>query len=820
MPENTSMEKVLDIKQTAAQSNAAENKGQVVVECPNCSYPIVAGKHDSTARCPCCNSVVNVLQPKTEGEAFQKIADIKTLSAAQAYIDYIFETYDWEAFSMDASTFSIPEVDALLDNMKTTQGDNPETWKLCYIYRSKCIEKKIDNVNAILDRIIAKYIEGDDHGSCYNDFDMLLEGINILKWRRFSLIDELITDVNYAEKFGLDKTEGDNLKEKAQALGAQIDSIALVNSLDDHPRIAEENEKRMNSIKQAYSDAGIDADAEYDAGVAAYESDNFDEALDRFSRIPDYREAQGYIDKINYCAVLKNKYFYMNGKVFFYNNGLCYEKGNLADYAHPESLPFKRFLGCYGTKFYYLAQDSEAVVYYQHLNLREAAKKGPRAHIVPAYGSLSFEQLMQSRPNIAVATARYDPVLNAASKQSFCKSNNFHSELKVNKKINYGNNWHDLLAFDMKNATFTVLVEGIHKIVNIVGDIIYYIAPNPEYKKNNVLTGFAGTGLYSYNFATKEIRKLITGDSRIEKINSDQSIIFTRCDHGKNNLTIYTKNSADDAEDSVVVRNVYQFYKVIKGKIYYLVGNANIKSLCSINPDGTDRVEVMKYMMDIVFTSGDYIYITRGESSNYYRTLFRIPLDGGKPQKVAFGVRYTDLLPGNIKISHGYLYYTNCDRSLCRVRLNGTGQQELVQGVNQIMLIGYDKVFYLSYDGTDNGKDIISLYNMNMDGSNRVKLIYNVDDIKRVDDRYLIYIRDEHLESKRELYGLVTDPKLVKQLNKMYAKFDKKHKYPHSDFDTVSLYDCETGDSSALAYDAAYPDKKSLKLEMKEVLRG
>ena len=247
------------------------------------------------------------------------------------------------------------------------------------------------------------------------------------------------------------------------------------------------------------------------------------------------------------------------------------------------------------------------------------------------------------------------------------------------------------------------------------------------------------------------------------------------------------------------------------------MGNEKIKSLCSIRPDGTDRREVMKYMMDIIFTLGDWIYVTRGDASSKFRTLYRIALDGGEPQKVAFGIRSSDLDDPLIK--NGYLYYTDHNAELCRVRLNGTGRQSLVQGVWKIVLIKYGKVFYLSYDGKDGGHNIFSLYDMELDGSNRTKLIYNIESLKNIDDRHLIYVREDEFDSKRELYADVKDAKLNARIAKIYKKFDKKKKYPCSSFKVISLYDCETGENERLAYDCAYPEKKALKLEMKEVLR-
>ena len=798
-------------------ADIGSESGGRIIECPNCSYPVAAGARDTTVKCPSCGNFINAAQPAPAADASQKVADIKSLAAAKAYIDYTFETFDWDAFNKDASNFSIPEIDALLNNMKTSNGDNADTWKLCFMYESRCIESKLGSIDGIQSEIIEKYMRGDDTESCHNEYDALCESIQILKSKRAELVESLTRNAAYAGKFGMEESACEELKAKAKALGERIDAVCLVSSLEEHPAVAEKISEKNAATEKAYADAGIDAPAEYDAALSACERGDFDTAVKGLARIPDYRDASKYLEQMNSVFLLNNKYFYMNGKVFFYENGLCFEKDRLVDYNMPETIPFNVYMQCYGTKFFYKMSLDDPSIYYKKLDLRETKKKKTAVHCSTAYGAIRHIGTLEKHPETLIYLAKYDPVAQAAAKTAFCKANNFSSELKINKKLFYGNNWNDILAFDMSTCRFKVLVEGVSAITDIVGDVIYYIAPNLELKKNGMIADIKGEGLYSYDIATAEKRKLITGNSTIEEFRDDHSIIFTRTDHGENNLTIYTKQNEEGAPEKAIVKNVYKFYKVIGDKIFYLVGNEKIKSLCSIRPDGTDRREVMKYMMDIIFTLGDWIYVTRGDASSKFRTLYRIALDGGEPQKVAFGIRSSDLDDPLIK--NGYLYYTDHNAELCRVRLNGTGRQSLVQGVWKIVLIKYGKVFYLSYDGKDGGHNIFSLYDMELDGSNRTKLIYNIESLKNIDDRHLIYVREDEFDSKRELYADVKDAKLNARIAKIYKKFDKKKKYPCSSFKVISLYDCETGENERLAYDCAYPEKKALKLEMKEVLR-
>lgn len=792
------------------------NSGTYLIECPSCSYPIITNSTDTTVRCPCCNTVINTSQPAPADSAHQKVLGISTVSAAKAYIDFVFKSFDWTNFCKNDSVFSIPEIDALLHNLKTTQGDNPEIWKLSFSYSARCIEEKVNNVDVIQNDIIKKYMSADDLENCYYEYDCLYESLQILKEKRFSLISELNNYINFANQYGLSDDECDAMKAQAKSLNDKIKSLALVSNIEEHPDVAKEIERKAMLCRERYAAAGIDADAEYKAGIKYYEENNFDAALACFTRIPEYNKASEYIEKINKVYVLSNKYFYMDKKVYFYKSGLYFEKDKLADYQNCESQAFNSYLGCFGTRFYYTVPGDNSQIYYQNLSKPERKDNKVTVYYADAYGNLEYYSNVEYQPETIIYLTKYDPILNAAKKNKFLKSKGIKSKLSINRKLNYGPDWNDILALDMSTGKFSVLAEGVYRISKITGDTIYYVAPNFEYKRNGTVSDIKGESLYSYNIVTHDNKKLITGNSTLYELN-DSSIIFTRQDHGQNNLTIYTKRNIEGAEEVALVKNVYNFYKFIKGKIYYMVGNANIKSLCSIRPDGTDQREIMKYMMDIVFTSGDWMYVTRGAKDNIFRTLYRIPLVGGEPKKVAFGVISSDLDKPCIR--KGYLYYTDYNAELCRVRLDGTNQQSLVQGVRKILMVNYDKVFYLSYDGKERGHNIISLYEMNMDGSNRRKLIYNVESIHNVENKYFIYVREDALESKREVYSDVKDLKLNKLIAKIYNKYDKKKKHPVSKFKVISLYNCETGDNEILAYDCSYPVAKELKLEMKEVLR-
>ncbi len=108
---------------------------------------------------------------------------------------------------------------------------------------------------------------------------------------------------------------------------------------------------------------------------------------------------------------------------------------------------------------------------------------------------------------------------------------------------------------------------------------------------------------------------------------------------------------------------------------------------------------------------------------------------------------------------------------------------------------------------------------MEPDGSKREKLIFCMSDIVKVSDWQCLYVRDEKLGSKKDIYAAVTDPKLRKQIDKNYRKFAKKKKLPSSIVDAVRLIDLQTQTATTVAYLEPYPTKYSLKREKKKLLK-
>lgn len=627
--------------------------------------------------------------------------------------------------------------------------------------------------------------------------------------------------MDYARRFGLNDADFEKMKAKFDETSRSVLCLAITNQLESYPEIANKLSELEQEQEKIYLEKNIDARKIYEEALEEYNQGHYQKAIAGFQMIRDYKDSNLLLNRMRHIEKI-NSTFFIHQKPFYYNNGFHPYTASLIDEGTRYTGLSGNYIGIYGDRYYYYDFNNHTIVHSWDMSTLTPLPKKEKKWVIPTlsfYGKkVTHLPYNPERPNTIVFCVSYDPIEDKKAKLAFLKTHKLKSSVVVMNKITY-KDVHDYYEYDCETKNIVILLEGVKEVIHYKGNVINYLAYLPVMKKSK-LVDFDGIGLYSYQTVTKEKKLEITGDSRIVAINPDQSIVFTRNDHGSGNCTIFTKKSLEDNTENIVAKNVFQFYKIIQGKIFYLMGNSQIKSLCSINIDGTGFVEVIKYMKSIAFSDENYLYTTSGDNVEGYRTLYRISVTGGKPEKVAFGIHESDLEEGNRLIYQGYLYYTNYANILCRVRLNGRGYQEILRDVAAVVTIHCGKIFYLAIDGKDEGnKTILSLYDMQMDGSNRQKLVYHLSSIELLDENTIVYERKDELFSKRELYKEITDKKVNKQIEKMYKVFAKKKVEPEKEFMGLYRYHLEEDTTELVAYEEELPNVKSLKVEMKEVLK-
>lgn len=707
------------------------------------------------------------------------------------------------------------ELDALFDEILAIKGDDRETWRAGVEYADACIKRKIRVIDRNLDALA-------ENGSA--DSPALRESLALLREREGRFTERLAGGTTA----GVPTAE---LRRLSGTLSRYIDCLLAVTAEageGDRETERRKQEKKTRDLDTAYALAGIDAPGVYREAIAAYEKNDSDEALRLFRMIPDYRRAGLYIAELCRFHIVRTDdpkidVLWFRCRPYLVRNGIVYpERAKLFDTGAPVSTDTRRahVIGACGDRLYYVPDGDGRGIAFFSVD-REGKRDVGRYSVYGGIEAKGIRFLSEDRRSI-LFTVGYNPKKDAGQKKRYCRNHGVpYKKFRAKKKVDFSE-WRDLFRFDLDTGKVTLLAEGATDIAEVYGDVVYFYAAQPIYnKKGKKIVGLRGEkALRSLDLTSGKTREELSGNGRIVAITPDRRIVYTRIDHHSiRNKTVYVKDGFTDSGERVLARNVYDVFDLVNGRLFYLVGNDALRSLCSVRLDGTSFREEIKYTRDVVARDSDWIYLTAGRDQ---LSLFRLPLRdaGDGVSRVALGINPDFTRDEKLTVSGGYVYFKNKSDVLCRVRTDGSDYQELVVGVSKLVTVAPEQILYLAVDGKNaEGNPVYSLYGMNPDGSNREKLIFCMSDIVKVNDRQYLYVRDEKLSSKREIYRGVTDPKLRKRIDGNYKKFAKKKKTPPSIIDTVRLYDLGKKTATTVAYLEPYPTKYSLKRERKALLK-
>ena len=712
------------------------------------------------------------------------------------------------------AALSPKELDALLDEILAIKGDDRETWSAGIEYADACIKRKIRVIDRNLDALA-------ENGSA--DSPALRESLALLRAQEGRFTDRLAS-----ADAGVPKEE---LRRLAGTLSRYIDCLLTVTAEageGDREAARRAQEKKTRDLDAAYSLAGIDAAAVYAEAVAAYEKNDPDEALRLFRMIPDYRRAGLYIAELCRFHVVRTDdpkidVLWFRCRPYLVRNGVVYpERAKLFDTGAPISTDTRgaHVIGAYGDRLYYIPGGEGRGIAFFSVD-REGRRSIGRYSVYGNVGSKGIRFLSDDRRSI-LFTVAYQPKKDARLKKRYCRNRDIpYVKFRAKKKVDFSE-WRDLFRFDLDTGKLTLLAEGVTDVAEVFGDVVYYYALQTILnKKGKKIIGLREEkALRSLDLSSGKVREELSGNGRIVAITPDRKIVYTRIDHHSvRNKTVYVKDGLAGSGERVLARNIYDVFDLVNGRLFYLVGNDGLRSLCSVRLDGSSFREEIKYTRDVVARDNNWIYLTAG---NDQLSLFRLSVsdEGDGVSRVALGINPEFTRDEKLTVSGEYVYFKNNSDVLCRVRTDGSNYEELVVGIAKLVTVTPEKILYLAVDGKDaDGDPVYSLYGMDPDGANREKLIFCMSDIVKVNDWQCLYVRDEKLASKRDIYRDVTDPKLRKQIDKNYKKFAKKKKLPSSIIDTVRLFDLRTKASVTAAYLEPYPTKYSLKREKKALLK-
>jgi TM2 domain-containing membrane protein YozV len=652
------------------------NKVKLVnLSCPSCGGKLIGEENTKKLVCQSCNNlVIPVSDPvSTNGTNAQqaiKIDGINNPQSGIAFVEQFFATFEWESFQLDSNQFSIPAIDRLVENLKTTSADNPLTWVIQFESIATPIEMKISGINH-LEALIEKLYAPNEITEVFSKFDNVKSIIFALQEKKAGVIKHLNTSLELAKRYGLEASQIKDLQSRIISIEDQINQLKSYEFIEDMPLIKEKKDKHNDYVALSLKSMNIDADTTYAEASKFYNQGDFNKALALFLIIKDYKNSYLFIRKIqrdyqfvSYLEIANKPYLltspeqtnsYVPSTVSSKN---LYKVVDNLGLQPPVIRDIQIRLNTYGNKFFYINLKNEICVYHQD--------KNTSSFIGKFSGNVStFKSYMDS-------TGMCQRFL-VSNDIGYTNDNSYTSAPNLNQYY--------LASLNYQTEKYEILLKNISSLVDVLDEkIIYYSVPQ---KSDNV--GYQPSKkLFVYDIASKANVMIGLDTDTFQEFYKGNAIILRNKGHESNFDLIAV--SMETLQQKLIERNVYDYFKVIHNRFYYNVGNEENNSLISNSIEGNSRRQVLRYMKEVLFTQEQYLYILQG---NRYRSgLIRFDTYSGKSQLVI------DDLKEIFEFKYGYIFYKDSDDSLCRVRIDGANREILSEDVGEIITIKNNFIYY------------------------------------------------------------------------------------------------------------------------------
>lgn len=247
----------------------------------------------------------------------------------------------------------------------------------------------------------------------------------------------------------------------------------------------------------------------------------------------------------------------------------------------------------------------------------------------------------------------------------------------------------------------------------IDGNYIYYLAPNEDstavgifkVKKdgsgtpeNLFMEDFDVVSINAYNGYLYFIG--IGTETASETDNFDNKIY--RMKTNGTGLTVINDNEFNN--------DCYEIY-VVDGSVYYIGTDNNIYKM---NLDGSNRSLVSENKTGYLGITEKYIiYNVETENEDGYTT-YIMNIDGTNQRPLIENERLY-----SVNISGDYVYYTNIDKQICRVKIDSGKSETVLDTTAYNMNLYDDYIYYLNYKDIDNGDNTVCLYRIKADMSEK-----------------------------------------------------------------------------------------------------
>lgn len=721
------------------------------------------------------------------------------------------------------------EIDELIATNKAKNGASAHVWYLDFKALSVPLSKKLEALEEYAQQIAEKY-DPEDSAGAFEIFDLYRRIINKLDADKEIIFKQLETDIKYAERFSLDADKLDQIRAEMENLRAAFDSkvhhVKLITEVPAYVNAkAALNEKKRAELLQS---AGIDAQQVYDSALQMYDPNavNNNQALSLFEQVRGYGDSVDHINNINKYFNYHAQLFHFSGKTFLFRHPKPQQstlnvskpgQGSAADAPDPEEqaqaqslalyeivdgepaktpivMGIDQVLTGYGSRLYYFKRVTSRV--YTEETKKGCGSKKTTSTDTPRFTNCdglycynfatNTEECLDKSPlaHYRVTKGDYDVRLNRAGNVMF-----FKKKLPIRKmqekvgcltalfkgqpepEVVQRNNNFSVIAIDLKNNATSTFVDAMVDIADYYDDSLFYIQAE-ETAKKRVKEGEekpkVKTHLMVCNVNTGENSRVLNEGCKIHNVVDGKIIysVWTPNDYN-NDLRVYDMKAGTD---TLIEQNALDYRCTLKNYVYYTVGNDDFCPLMRNTLDGTERMEILQHVDNIVETRGDWLYIKRGSGRN--AALFKLSADG--KERIFLCAQFKCF----VKITEDYLYYLDAWDNLHIVRPDGKENRtvatdlDIVNGnIKASIIIANDCIYYVRRENVEDDRISKSLYKMDLNGHNIRKLVFDIDKMLDYDENKLYYSRYENMRYK------VTIPASKKKDETSHYETRRLHKF-------------------------------------------
>lgn len=779
--------------------------------CPNCGSKLAYKPNQSSVMCYACDSTVSVSDISGNRAAAGSVLAAASMPFIQGFdnpesgivfLENFFDTYNWEEYQ-DYSAIEIPEIREVISTNKMKNGATPEAWYLDFMGLAVPVSKKIEGLRILEEKIVEKY-NPIDSTEVYEHFDSYRRIGQRLKDEEEDVIKQLEAAIKYAERFKLASDKLAAMKSQLEAIKASFKTIQMsddpkkegkvVDNIAKLPGYIKAREEYSKKIRQQFAERGINADATYNEAVQSYNtSENKSHALALFESIRDYADSIDYITKIN-------QYFNFNNTMYrFFGKHFVYKTESYTEILNP--LAGKKFLSKKKQKAQAAAQAESDASTANALSLYEVVDGKPAKEalikgiewVITCYGSKFYyikrnagiacfdmytkaEQILDSAKDVEyqndagkyeIGLAKHAPVFFIKKKYKAPDITGCLAKMKKKKKGAEEEtllNPYSVLLVDMAKGQARIVINEMIDIAQRNDDKLFYTYAQIKPKAKAGCLAKKGedkpkTCLMVCDLDKGTTKQVLDDACEINDVYKEL-IVYSIWKPNYLNKDLHVYNLETGA-DTIVERNVFNYFDIIDGKLYYTVGNTEFRPLVRNNFEGTERMEIMPNVENIIGSRGGWLYVQKGRKLN--SVLFKVSADGEKRMLLCTQFKYFS------RFTENYLYYVDTFNSLRVVRLDGKENRVIAEKVTKVFP-AEEGLYYVREELVAERESALSLYKMDRSGRNVSKIVFNVDVVQNdTTTNTLYYSKEENIRFRAYMPGKEDDAHYeYHKINKFY----------------------------------------------------